>query len=162
MRATISLFVVTAISLASCASHPPKKDNLGYSSNGQVQDQSYVPDDAKHYPEVPGAVYLKIVPGPENVMPVYPEQLLSKKLPPVVVTAKAIVNSGGTVDSAEIIDGDWYNPLFNEATLNAIKTWHFTPLRRVVSGKTEFLPTTEHFVFVFSQVNGKAIVKPGA
>ena len=161
MRATILLSVVVAGSLASCASHPTKKDNLGYSANGQVQDQTYVPDDATHYPEVPGAVYLKIVPGPENVSPVYPEQLLSKKLSAVVVTAKAIVNTSGTVDSAEIVDGDWYDPLFNEATLKAIRTWHFTPLRRTVNGKTEFLPTTEHFVFVFSQVNGKAVVKLG-
>jgi len=149
MRATILLFVVTAACLASCASHPPEKVSLGYSANGQVQDQSYVPDDATHYPEIQGAVYLNIVPGPENVMPVYPEQLLSKKLPPVVVTAKAIVNTDGAVDSAEIIDGDWYDPLFQEATLKAIRTWRFTPLRRVVAGKTEFLPTTEHFLYLY-------------
>ena len=78
-----------------------------------------------------------------------------------ILAAKAIVNTDGAVDSAEIIDGDWYDPLFQEATLKAIRTWRFTPLRRVVAGKTEFLPTTEHFVFVFSQVNGKALVKPG-
>lgn len=95
-------------------------------------------------------------------MPVYPERLLGKRLPPVVITAKVIVNTAGGVDYAEIEDGDGFDPLFSDATLKAIRTWHFMPLRRVVGGKTEFLPTTEHFLFVFSQVNGKAVVKGGS
>ena len=167
MRVSISLAMATAIFLASCASHSPvkdslaKKDNLGSSSDGIVKDISIIPANGSQYPEIPGATYLKIVPAPENAMPIYPEQLLAKRMPPVAIAVTTVVNANGSVESAEIEGSDGEDPLFEQATLTAIRAWHFTPLRRVRAGKTELLPTTEHFIFIFSQINGKAVVTPG-
>ena len=74
------------------------------------------------------------------------------------VTVRVVVDDAGLVSDATVTGGESVQPEFADAAVSAVRSWRFDPLRRITEGKVEALPFSDQFTFVFTQVNGRAVV----
>ncbi len=150
---------VLALLAGGCATRPPEAVRQGYAADGAVSAEIVdVADDGARYQPQPGSSYLDPLPKRANAVPVYPPMLLDRRLPPVEVVARLIVDGTGRVETARIIrnDGD---AAFADAVLAAVRGWTFYPLQRVTGRVVEPLPFTQDYRFRFRQENGRAVVE---
>jgi hypothetical protein len=70
-------------------------------------------------------------PWDDNLPPAYPESLLARRLPPVRVTVRMIVDEGGRVQGTTLLDEAGENdPAFFQSVQAALGRWTFLPLIR--------------------------------
>ena len=163
----MTLMVSCACVLASCASKPsklavvPGRDTSSYSSNGAVNAEIIAAPEGSRYEVKPGVIYILPVAAAPNPVPTYPPFLLAKRLEPIEVIARVIVNAAGSVDTATVIQNSSQEQAFSDATLVAVKTWTFSPLKRTEGLLTEPIPFTQEYRITFKQVDGHAVVFSG-
>lgn len=58
-----------------------------------------------------------------HVAPVYPRVALEAKIPGLVIL-QAVIGEDGAVDDVKVLRGE---PLFNQAAIDAVRQWRFTP-----------------------------------
>ena len=122
--------VVLLSAVAGCASQPiapPPRD--GYAAEGAVSAEivDSAGADARYQP-MPGSSYLDPLPLRDNATPEYPPALLDRRLPPVEVVVRLIVDGAGKVADARIIENAGGEPAFAEAVRVAVRGWTFYPL----------------------------------
>ena len=129
---------------------------------------------SERYAGEAGAHYEQPLASPDNPLPAYPSDLLSKRLPPFTVRVRVVVNEMGLVTSVIAIDQPDANQLpFVESVRSAVQGWKFTQLVKVIPGptftrlvdafgseamypgKATALPFHQDYQFVFSQTQGK-------
>ncbi len=164
MTQLVLLLSLTAIGAASCSTTSKKErtQEVGFGADGSVSAEIVDKPSNERYEIRAGEQYFRELPKRENAKPVYPGHLLEKKLEPVSVVARLIVNGTGTVEKAEIVDSSSDLSEFSESVLTAVRTWTFIPLKRVVGSKLEPLPFTQEYRFTFRQENGRAVVVQGS
>ena len=91
-----------------------------------------------------------------DVKPVYPEEALKNKIQAVVMGQLAI-DINGRVFQAEVISG---HPLFNDATLAAVKQWVYEPY--TMNGKAQAVAITFAVSFSLDGETGSIQKKPDA
>ena len=127
------------------------------------------------YKEEQNVHYEQPIPSPDNPLPAYPVVWLSKRLPPVTIQVRVIVNALGNVTN--VIPTDTPNAsdsAFIQSVQSAVAKWKFNQLVKVVpgpgqtslidafgsrttySGKATALPFHQDYRFTFSQSEGKA------
>jgi hypothetical protein len=126
------------------------------------------------YSAKPGARFEAPASYSDNANPLYPEQLLAAKLPPIRVRVRIMVDEGGGVTSITPLDKV---PPEQEAFLSSVQSalsdWKFWPLVQITdrpgastvtssdgetkqySGLAQPLPFYQDYQFVFRQHNGK-------
>jgi TonB family protein len=159
--------------LASCASKPsklgmklgkptePSVETTAYTSNGAVSAEIILAPEESRYKVTFGVSFANPTPTALNATPIYPSDLLAKRLDPIEVIARVIVNAAGSVDTASITRNSSAEQAFADATLTAVKGWTFSPLKRIDGALTEPLPFTQEYRFTFKQADGRAIVYSG-
>lgn len=165
LRTPLIIFCLCA--LAACVSKLNKKPakpigDISYTSDGAVKAEIVVAPGVARYQVTPGVSFSNPEPATENPDPIYPPALLDKRLEPAEVIVRVIVNGAGTVETATVIRNSSEEKAFADATLAAVKTWMFRPLKRTEGLVVEALPFTQEYRFTFRQVNGRAIVSSGA
>lgn len=149
--------------LSGCALQSPAVFSPGaaYVADGAVSAEIVdTADENARYQPVPGSSYLDPLPIRENAKPDYPPDLLDRRLPPVTVVVRLVVDGAGAVADARVVD-DGDAPAFGDAVLAAVRSWTFIPLKRVTGSRVEPLPFTQDYRFTFRQVNGRAVVESG-
>lgn len=155
----IAPMCIAASLLVGCASASHQAEaRLGYAADGTVSaDIVDVASDTR-YQAVQGSSYLQPIGRRANLRPAYPAALLDRRLPPVEVVARIVVDGKGEVERASVIESGM-DAAFDEAVLHAVRGWTFVPLMRVTGDKAEPLPFTQDYRFTFRQVNGHAVVE---
>jgi TonB family protein len=111
------------------------------------------------------------------VPPEYPGGLLAQRLPPTRVKVRLIVDEGGSVQHATLLDdGHQNDPAFFAAVQSAVNAWAFTPLirrkpvrdvtttltyhglTRQFAGVATALPFHQDYEFTFTQRDGIGFV----
>jgi hypothetical protein len=160
--------------LAACSSMSPHETGSRDSdAHGRVSGEVLAPAPDGQYELEQNTAYEQPTPYPDNPPPAYPVSLLSRQLPPTVVTVRLVVGADGRV--AEVvpiepvtraIDAQLY-----ESVRAAVAQWIFLPLVRVVHGKPSTvvtigdmsttydgqataLPFSQTYRFTFSRVAG--------
>jgi len=108
----------------------------------------------------PGENFLRPHKVLSNKKPAYPENLLSRRLPPIEIQVRIVVSAEGVVTSATPIGStsDQNNP-FLDAVVTTLSTWRFYPLFKFdASGKAVKLPFHQDYSFIFKQIDGKGVV----
>jgi TonB family protein len=160
--------------LACCASKPSKlgmklgkseldlsNETTAYTSNGAVSAEIIVAPEESRYKVTIGVSFVNPELAAPNATPIYPSYLLVKRLEPIEVIARVIVNAAGSVETATITRNSGQEQAFADATLTAVKGWTFSPLKRIEGALTEALPFTQEYRFTFKQADGRAIVYSG-
>jgi len=116
----------------------------------------------------------------ENASPVYPDALLTQRLPPLRIKVRLVVDAAGDVTESSPLDpAVSADPAFFAAIQAAVREWKFTPLVRIKGGpgKTDILshetmityegeatalPFHQDYEFTFSQRDGKGFVSMAA
>ncbi|MEO8314154.1 MAG: TonB family protein [Pseudomonadota bacterium] len=157
-----ALVLVAVLALGGGCKSVPKKSptRTTYTSEGDVSAQRVQAQRQAQYQSDSGSTYTGSHPAKDNAVPQYPAGLLSSRLPSVSVTVHVVVDDAGMVSDATVAGGESLQPEFADAVLSAVRSWRFDPLRRITEGKVEALPFSDQFQFVFTQVNGRAVVKP--
>lgn len=164
------LVVFTSCVLASCASKAKTEadssktniDTFSYKSNGAVDAELVAVPEGSRYRITPGVTFANPEPEILNALPEYPAHLLSRRLDSIEVITRLIVNAEGLAESATVTHNSSQEQAFADATLTAVKTWRFKPLKRTSNQVTEALPFTQEYRFIFRQLDGRAIVQSGA
>jgi TonB family protein len=156
----LALALVAVLALECGCKSVPKKSatRTAYTSEGDVRAQRVQAPGQERYQSDSGAAYTGSHPAKGNAVPQYPTGLLSRRLPAVSVTVRVVVDDAGLVSDATVTGGDSVQPEFADAVLSAVRSWRFDPLKRITDGKVEALPFSDQFQFVFTQVNGRALV----
>jgi hypothetical protein len=124
-----------------------------------------------------GAHFEQPLASPDNPLPAYPSDLLAKRLPPIAVQVRVVVNELGLVTSVSSTEQSDASKLpFVESVRSAVQDWKFTQLVKIIPGSTSTtlvdafgseqtypgkaiaLPFHQDYRFVFSQTQGKANV----
>jgi hypothetical protein len=116
----------------------------------------------------------------DNAPPNYPDALLAKRLPPLSVKVRLIVDETGCVTESNPLESATpADPAFFSAIQAAVRDWKFTPLVRITagagrteiifqgvksvySGKATALPFHQDYEFTFTQRDGKGFVSTQA
>lgn len=155
--------LVSAMLATGCASSPRAPEaREGYAADGAVSAEIVdAADEGARYQPVPGSSYLSPLPVRENAKPEYPPALLDRRLPPVTLVVRLIVDGAGKVADARIVESGGGEAAFADAVLAAVRGWTFFPLKRVTGRQVEPLPFTQDYRFTFRQLNGRAVVEAG-
>lgn len=163
-----SSWLLVLASLSACASLPPPPPPA---PNTDVQYHAVADKHAKHYQLTPAETAVSPTMHRDNDSPVYPPMLIARRLPPVSVRVKLIVDAQGQVTGVRFTDADHADAVrkaFEQAVRKATLQWTFAPLliqhwkempdggQKVV--KSEPKPFSQDYVFRFSLVNGKPVV----
>lgn len=108
----------------------------------------------------------------EHDAPAYPEALISKKLPPEVISVKAIVGESGNVTEVRDLDASTgaLHEAFFAACQQAVMQWKYSPLTVVqdvddgkghISKVEKNAPFSLDYAFQFELVDGKPKVTAG-
>jgi hypothetical protein len=157
---------------ASKPQHPSDPKLSGEVTAGMIE-----PPASERYVAEAGARYEQPLASPDNPLPVYPPELLSKRLPPFSVRVRVVVDAMGQVTSVVATEQSDPGQLpFVESIRSAIQGWRFTQLVKVTPGpvstmlvdafgsqtmypgKATALPFHQDYRFIFSQTEGKANV----
>ncbi len=133
-----------------------------YASNGDVKAEVIDAPERARYKATKGVTFISPEPWEKNAVPSYPPALLVKRLDPVEVVVRVIVNTTGSVDSATIANNSSQEQAFAEETLAAVKRWAFSPLQRVEGASIQPLPFSQEYRFTFKQIDGRAVVSSGS
>jgi TonB family protein len=133
-----------------------------YASNGDVKAEVIDAPERARYKATKGVTFINPEPWEKNAVPIYPPALLVKRLDPVEVVVRVIVNTTGSVDSATIANNSSQEQAFAEETLAAVKRWAFSPLQRVEGASIQPLPFSQEYRFTFKQIDGRAVVSSGS
>ena len=130
----IALILFCLSVLASCASKPNKlgmklgkpivelsSETTAYTSNGAVSAEIIFAPEESRYKVTVGVSFVNPEPAALNPTPIYPPYLLAKRLDPIEVIARVIVNAAGSVDTATITRNSSQEQAFADATLTAVK-----------------------------------------
>jgi TonB family protein len=177
--APISGCVALCSALAGCATPP-----AAFAPPAPVGDVGIIPIEAcetDRYPVVSDETYEYPAAWDDNLPPTYPQSLLARRLEPVRVKVRMIVDEGGRVtgtqslDSAESID-----PEFFAEVQRALSRWTFLPLirrkpeqhrfttlqyhgtKRTYGGVAVALPFHQDYEFWFTQRDGVGSVSAAA
>jgi TonB family protein len=155
-----ALVLVAVLALEGGCKSVPKKSptRTTYTSEGDVRAQRVQAPGQERYQSDSGATYTGSHAAKGNAVPQYPAGLLSSRLPAVSVKVRVVVDGAGLVSDATVTGGASVQPEFADAVLSAVRSWRFEPLRRITEGRVEALPFSDEFQFVFTQVNGRAVV----
>lgn len=173
------ILLVLALACAGCAHqahmplNPPKAKLSGEVSGGVIE-----PPASARYVREAGAHYELPLASPDNPLPIYPTDLLSKRLPPITVEARVVVDDKGHVVSvASLGQSESDDSPFVESVRSAVRDWNFTQLVKIIPshdwttlvdgsgtetqypGKATALAFHQDYRFVFSQTEGKANVE---
>lgn len=140
----------------------PGSQITSYASNGDVKAEVIEAPERARYKATKGVTFISPEPWEKNAVPKYPPGLLIKRLDPVEVVVRVIVNTVGSVDSATIASTSSEEQAFAEETLAAVKRWAFSPLQRIEGPSIQPLPFSQEYRFIFRQVNGRAVVSSGS
>jgi outer membrane biosynthesis protein TonB len=80
----------------------PGSQITSYASNGEVKAEVIEAPERARYKATKGVTFISPEPWEKNAVPTYPPALLIKRLDPVEVVVRVIVNTTGSVDSATI------------------------------------------------------------
>ena len=150
--------LLMALIVSACATSKTKLAAPQTALKGDVQYVvDYVPEDSR-YKLLEGITFGLAAPL-DNQKPVYPAKLLSRRLPPVTVSVKIVVDARGDVTSVTPLNADAVPHEFVEATVATVSKWAFAPLEKFDGHVYEKLPFSETYKFVFSQKDGKASVE---
>ncbi len=131
---------------------------LGFRADGQVEQRPAATGEEGRYPLLVGIRFDHAEALADNPSPVYPPELLALRLPPVEVPILMVVDAQGqVVRVTPLQEAEGVSPLFFEAVRSALLQWRFSPLVRWQGEKAEPLPWSERTIFVFRQVNGRAV-----
>jgi len=168
-RHSCLLFVLA--NLTACASLPAPPPSA---PNTEVQYHAVADKHTRHYQLTFGETAVTPALRRDRDPPVYPPALIARRLPPVSVRAKLIVDSKGKVIDVRFADADHADAVrqaFEQAVRAATLQWTFLPLliqhwkampdggQKVV--KSDPVPFSQDYVFRFSLVNGKPVVSGG-
>lgn len=167
-----SWLLVVSIVLTGCASVPPPTPAPAPGTD--VRYHAVDNKDSKHYVLTPSETAVSPSVGGDNHPPVYPPALVARRLPPVNVRAKLIVDDKGTVTDVRFADAnqaDADRRIFEQAVRTATLQWTFVPMliqhwkempdggQKVV--QSDPMPFSQDYVFNFALVNGKPVVESG-
>ena len=161
VRRLLQLPAVLAIASTGCATTDiPSHTRMAYAASGAVSADIVDVASTQRYQAVPGRSYVHPVPRRANASPEYPRALLDRRLPPVEVVVRIVVDGTGSVARAAVIGGGGGDEAaFAEAALSAVRGWIFAPLMQVTGDKAEPLPFSQDYRFTFRQVDGRAVVR---
>ncbi len=166
----IACFMCAA--LFACASAPPKQTMSKL--QGSVDVHELKAAESERYDHAGHVDYIQPLAYPENVSPAYPPDLLARRLPPIIVTVRLIVDTNGAVTEVRPLDAIEApeQDRFFGAISAACRQWKFSALIRldldagpttviedgesvVYSGQPKALPFHRDYAFGFSQRDGK-------
>ncbi len=136
----------------------PGSPITSYASNGDVKAEVIEAPEHARYKATKGVTFISPEPWEKNAVPNYPPALLIKRLDPVEVVVRVIVNTMGSVDSATIANNSSGEQAFADETLAAVKRWAFSPLQRIEGSSVQPLPFSQEYRFTFKQIDGRAVV----
>jgi TonB family protein len=140
----------------------PADQSAKYASNGDVKGEVIEAPERARYKATDGVVFINPEPSDRNATPNYPPELLEKRLDPVAVVVRVVVDTTGSVESATISNNSSSEQAFARETLAAVKSWVFSPLQRIEGSKVRSLPFSQEYRFTFKQIDGRAVVSSGA
>jgi TonB family protein len=164
----VASILLAAWAVGGCASKraldnaTPASQITSYASNGDVKAEVIEAPERARYKATKGVTFISPEPWEKNAVPKYPPGLLIKRLDPVEVVVRVIVNTVGSVDSATIANNSSEEQAFAEETLAAVKRWAFSPLQRIEGSSVQPLPFSQEYRFIFRQVDGRAVVTSGS
>jgi len=142
---------------------------------GEVTGGVVEPPASERYKADPDAQYEQPLASPDNPLPIYPPHLLSKRLPPISMQIRVVVDDMGQVTSVIAPEQTDAGQLpFVESIRSTVQGWKFTQLIKIIPGpgsttlfdamgnRSEYpgkaiaLPFHQDYRFVFSQSEGKA------
>lgn len=145
--------VIAAAALAGCA-HKPAANGPEAGPSAAVDYSLVTPAVSQMYEAASNEVFALPRPHETNSAPVYPPELLPRRLSPVHLLAQVIVNEAGSPVEVIITSDENADPLFEQAIKDAVMTWRFTPLRRIKAAVSEPLPFSLQYQFSFVQNEG--------
>jgi hypothetical protein len=144
--------------LAGCAA-PPARFVLPPSPVGDVGIIPIEACETDRYPVVSDETYEYPAPWDDNLPPAYPESLLARRLDPVRIQVRMIVDEGGRVTQVGLLEpaSDVDAAFFSEVQ-RALGSWTFLPLirRKPVPNQT----TTLRYHGTSRQYGGVAVALP--
>ncbi len=165
MLGASTLFVTCIVN--GCATKPAFDEakagiqTTSYASNGDVKAEVIDAPERARYKATEGVIFINPEPSDKNAVPNYPPELLVKRLDPVEVVVRVVVNTSGSVESATIANNSSTEQAFSRETLAAVKRWAFSPLQRIEDAKVQSLPFSQEYRFTFKQIDGRAVVSSG-
>lgn len=136
--------------------------------------QKLTAPDSERYEHPTNVEYIQALAYPENVAPVYPAELLARRLLPMTVTVRLVVGANGAVAGVESLDATTTSERYRlfEVVREACLLWKFSPLIRLdldagptvvteddgtttYKGRPTALPFHLDYVFNFSQHDGR-------
>jgi outer membrane biosynthesis protein TonB len=143
-----------------------------------VKAQELAVADSERYGHAANVEYIQALAYPENTMPVYPGDILARRLPSTAVTVRLNVDANGTVTGVEPLDATKTSGQIGlfAAVREACLRWKFSPLIRLdldagpttvvegegtttYKGRPTALPFHLDYVFNFSQHDGRPRVE---
>jgi hypothetical protein len=170
MDKLLALAAGAAVFLAGCKTQPPVEPEM---RSGYVGATVVETENTEHYEIKSDSYYDYPVQAQSNAMPVYPDELLAARLPPVRVKVRVIVSEAGFVSQCSPIDpAGAVDPRFVAAIQDVVRGWRYMPLVLIKRGpaktsiiahgnKTTYegtataLPFHEDYEFTFRQSDGK-------
>jgi hypothetical protein len=137
--------------------------------------QAVSTDDSQSYEVATNETWFAPAPMGDHMAPVYPEELLARKLPAITVRVRLIVDENGIVTDSTALEAPPNYPQFFAAVQAAARQWTYSPLVRAVpgeedtalrfsgwsatySGKATPMPFHQDYDIVFTQKDGKGVV----
>jgi len=167
MTLAASALIATCVVSGCATKRAPDNTNpfsqiTSYASNGDVKAEVIDAPERARYKATKGVTFINPEPWEKNAVPTYPPGLLIKRLDPVEVVVRVIVNTTGSVESATIANNSSQEQTFAEETLAAVKRWAFSPLQRIEGASIQPLPFSQEYRFTFKQIDGRAVVSSGS
>ena len=178
-------WMVLAVMFAGCATQAPVANDDAATRAGHVgmREISGTLAEASRVTLADNESFLVPVEDDANAMPAYPDELLSKALPPQAVCMRVAIGRDGTVMSSapavappECPGGDEVDAAFFASVQRAVAGWRYDPALRCVfpdaktkddtvgscGGYTEVAEAvTLTYRFVFEQRDGRGSVRMG-
>ncbi len=144
--------------------------------SGHVSGDIIEASDADQYKPAPGVHFDPPAPSPENALPEYPAEMLSRRLAPVAIKVRLIVDERGSVAETRMLDSLDEDSAFISSVRSAVSHWRFMPLVKIVDGPGKNTITVgdtimqydgaatalafhQDYAFVFEQKDGKPAVR---
>lgn len=168
-----------SLALVACAAAPTKPVSPAPQSDVQASELP-VPN-SERYEQSPNIEYIRALSYPENPMPVYPADLLARRLKSAAIAVRPRIDATGVVSDVEAFDVNMTpgQKEFYSAVREVCRSWKFSPLIRVdrssepitvvegdasvtYKGRPTPLPFHLDYAFHFSQHDGQPQVEVGS
>ncbi|MEP6484000.1 MAG: hypothetical protein ABJB01_06085 [Rudaea sp.] len=173
---TGAIVTLLAAIIGCSTQHATRADAPGTQPSGRVSGNVIDASDADHYKPTAGVRYDAPAPSPDNALPHYPDEMLSRRLEPIEIKIRLIVDEHGAVTEIRPLGSRQDDAPFVAAVQSAVTHWQFTPLVQIVDGPGDTLIATggssvqyagaakalafhQDYAFVFEQTDGKPAVR---